>query len=437
MLSPLFTDLYQITMLYAYVNSGKTETAAFELFTRELPPHRNYLIFAGLPWVVDFVENLRFSKEEIDYLHSLKLFPDHFLDFLKEFRFTGTVYSMEEGEVFFQNEPVLRVEAPIYEAQLLETALMNQIHAASVIASKAARVFTVAGGRKLADFALRRTHGTDAGMKVAYSTFLAGFDGTSNVLAGKEFGIPVLGTVAHSFVMAFESEEEAFRAYLKAFPDNAVLLVDTYDTVRGVKRAIKIAKEMGVRLKGVRLDSGNVIELSKKVRKLLNEAGFTDCKIIVSGGLDEYEIERIVKAGAPVDAFGVGTKVGTSADAPYIDLVYKLVQVGSRPIMKTSTGKKMYPGKKQVFRQEGKDTVALEGENHSGKPLLKPLIKEGRLVRELPTLKEAREYCIENLKNLPPELKDIHKRVNYPVEVSPKLLELYRKVREELLREEK
>ena len=435
MLSPLLTDLYQLTMLYAYVKNGKTEEAAFELFIRELPENRNYLVFAGLPWVVDFIENLHFSKEEIDYLHSLKLFPDDFLDFLRELRFTGRVYAMREGEIFFQNEPVLRVEAPIYQAQLLETAIMNQIHITSLIASKAARVYTVAGGRKLADFSLRRTHGADAGMKVAYACYLAGFDGTSNVLAGKEFGIPVIGTVAHSFIMAFESEEEAFRAYLKAFPERAVLLADTYDTVEGVKRAIKVAKEMGVKLKGIRLDSGNVVELSKVARKLLDEAGFKECKIIVSGGLDEYRIEEIVKAGAPVDAFGVGTKVGTSADSPYIDFVYKLVQVGNRPIMKTSTGKKMYPGKKQVFRQEGRDIVALAEEEHPGKPLLEPVIDKGKRVKPLPSLKEAREYCLENLSKLPPELKEIRKRASYRVEISEKLQELYAKLKRELTEE--
>ncbi|WP_457678686.1 nicotinate phosphoribosyltransferase [Thermovibrio sp.] len=432
MLSPLLTDLYQLTMMHAYLESGKTQEAAFELFVRELPKNRNYLIFAGLRWVVDFIENLRFSKDDVDYLHSLKIFPDHFLDFLKEFRFTGKIYSMKEGEVFFQQEPVLRVEAPIYQAQLLETVIMNQVHVTSLIATKAARVYTVAGGKALADFSLRRTHGADAGMKVAYSTYLAGFNGTSNVLAGKEFGIPVIGTVAHSFIMAFESEEEAFRAYLKTFPQRAVLLVDTYDTIEGVKRAIKVAKELGVELKGIRIDSGDVVELSKLTRKLLDEAGFRGCKIIVSGGLDEYKVEEIVKSGAPVDAFGVGTKVGTSADSPYIDFVYKLVQIGKRPIMKTSTGKKMYPGKKQVYRKEWEDTVALWNERLEGEPLLEKVVEEGKRVKELPLLKESREYLIERLRELPPELKEIRKKADYPVKISKGLLELYQKVMREV-----
>ncbi len=434
-ISPLFTDLYQLTMMNAYFKAEKRGTASFELFVRKLPENRNYLVFAGLNDVVGLLQNYRFKSEDIDYLYSLKLFSDDFLDFLKEFRFTGNLYAMREGEIFFQNEPVLRVEAPIYEAQLFETAIMNQIHISSLIATKAARVFSVAKGKKLADFSLRRTHGFDAGMKVARSSYLAGFDGTSNVLAGKVYGIPVVGTVAHSFIMAFESEEEAFRAYLETFPSNGVLLVDTYDTVEGVKRAVRVAKEMGVTLKGIRLDSGDVVELSKVARRLLDEAGFTETKIIVSGGLDEYRIREILEKGAPVDAFGVGTKVGTSADSPYIDFVYKLVEFNRRPVMKTSSGKKMYPGRKQVFRGKNGDTVGVFGEELPGEPLLEKIMENGQPVKKLPTLKESREFFLERFSKLPEEIKRVDRRVEYPVRISEKLKELYRRTLSEIERE--
>ncbi len=433
--SPLFTDLYELTMMNGYLKAGKTEWAAFELFVRKLPKNRNYLVFAGLNDVVELLQDYRFSESDIDYLYSLKLFSDDFLDFLKNFRFTGKLYAMREGEIFFQNEPVLRVEAPIYEAQLFETAIMNQVHISSLIATKAARVFSVAKGKKLADFSLRRTHGFDAGMKVARSSYLAGFDATSNVLAGKVYGIPVVGTVAHSFIMAFESEEEAFRAYLNAFPNHGILLVDTYDTVEGVKKAIKIAKEVGIPLKGVRLDSGNVVELSKIARKLLDEAGFKETKIIVSGGLDEYSIKEILEKGAPVDAFGVGTKLGTSADSPYIDFVYKLVEFNGKPVMKTSSGKKMYPGRKQVFRNEDHDVVGVFGEELPGEPLLEKVMENGLLIKEFPSLKESREYFLERFSKLPEELKRIDRKVEYPVRISEKLKELYRKTLSEIERE--
>ena len=433
--SPLFTDLYELTMMNGYLKAGKTEWAAFELFVRKLPKNRNYLVFAGLNDVVELLQDYRFSESDIDYLYSLKLFSDDFLDFLKSFRFTGNLYAVKEGEIFFQNEPVLRVEAPIYEAQLFETAIMNQVHISSLIATKAARVFSVARGKKLADFSLRRTHGFDAGMKVARSSYLAGFDATSNVLAGKTYGIPVVGTVAHSFIMAFESEEEAFRAYLKAFPNHGVLLVDTYDTVEGVKKAIEAAKEVGVPLKAVRLDSGNVVELSKIARKLLDEAGFKETKIIVSGGLDEYRIKEILEKGAPVDAFGVGTKLGTSADSPYIDFVYKLVEFNGKPVMKTSSGKKMYPGKKQVFRNGDHDVVGVFGEKLPGEPLLEKVMEKGQLIKELPTLKESREYFLERFSKLPNEIKRIDRKVEYPVRISEKLKELYRKTLSEIERE--
>ncbi len=428
----LFTDLYELTMMCAYLSSGKRQTAVFELFVRQLPKNRNYLIFAGLEDIVNFVQSVSFSKEEIDYLHSLSIFPDWFLDYLKSFKFSGDIWAMPEGTPFFPHEPVLRVEAPIFEAQLIETAVMNLAHVSTVIASKAARVFSVSRGKILSDFSLRRTHGKDAGLKVARSCYIAGFSSTSNVLAGKLFNIPVVGTVAHSFIMAFDDEREAFKAYLETFPSNAILLIDTYDTLRGLNRAIEVAKQMGITLKAVRIDSGDVVYLSKLARETLDREGFKDTKIILSGALDEYEIDKVLRRGAPIDIFGVGTKVGTSADSPYVDFVYKLVEFDKKPVMKTSKGKKMYPGKKQVFRLNGYDLVGLWDESFEN-PLLEKVVEGGRLVKKLPTLPEIRDRFLHEFEKLPDDVKNIWDSVRYEVKISEKLEKLHDKLYRELL----
>jgi len=431
----LLTDLYELTMMCAYLDNGREEQASFELFTRVLPEKRNYLIYAGLEDVVKYLEEFRFTKDDIDYLYSLKLFPDWFLDFLKEFKFTGNLYSMKEGTHFFPHEPVLRLEAPIYEAQLFETAILNMTHISTLVASKAARVYSVSRGKILSDFSLRRTHGKDAGMKAARSTYIAGFSSTSNVLAGKVYGIPVVGTVAHSFIMSFEKEEEAFRAYLKTFPDRAVLLVDTYDTVKGVEKAIEVAKDLlkeGHTLKGVRLDSGDILTLSRLTREILDRNGFRSTKIIVSGGVDEYKVDELLSKGAPIDIFGVGTKVGTSSDSPFVDFVYKLVELGEKPVMKTSSGKKMYPGRKQVYRCNGFDRVTLFEEKSQGLPLLEPIFISGERVKNLPSLSEIREHFLEEFAKLPEEIKDIYEKKVYRVEISGRLKALYEKTKEEI-----
>ncbi len=436
-ISPLLTDLYELTMMCSYLDNKKTQFASFELFTRKLPRKRNYLVYTGLEDVVKFIENLKFSSSDIDYLYSLKLFPDWFLDFLRDFEFKGNLYSMDEGTVFFQQEPVLRVEAPIYEAQFLETAIMNMVHANSLVSSKAARVYSVSGGRVLSDFSLRRTDGQTAGLRAARSCFITGFNSTSNVLAGKLYGIPVVGTVAHSFIMSFENEENAFRAYAKTFPDKTVLLVDTYDTIEGIRKAIDVAKELeskGHKLVGVRLDSGNLVELSRIARRMLDENDLGYVKIVVSSGLDEYEIEKLLSQSAPVDIFGVGTKVGTSSDSPYIDFVYKLVEFDGKPVMKTSSGKRMYPGRKQVFRQNGQDILTLSDESLDGKPLLSPVITNGKLIKKLPDLKMIRHNFLENLEGLDKQLKDIYHKHIYPVKASPKLKRIYRNVMINILR---
>ena len=317
--SALFTDLYQLTMAQAYWQSGVTAQATFSLYFRTYPPDRAYFVLAGVTDVLEYLEGLTVSDQDIDYLRSLGLFDREFVKFLLGLRFTGTVRAMSEGSIFFAGEPVLEVTAPVIEAQIVETYLINQINLQSILATKSARVVTAARGRTVVDFAARRTHGVDAATKQARVSYMVGFVGTSNVLAGGLYGIPVFGTMAHSFVQSFHHEGDAFRAYAKSFPDKTTLLVDTYDTLEGVRKAISVARDLGRRghaLVSLRLDSGDLAELSAGARRLLDGAGLKDVQVFASGGLDEFEVEGLLEAGAPIDGFGVGTRVGVSADAP-------------------------------------------------------------------------------------------------------------------------
>jgi nicotinate phosphoribosyltransferase len=413
--SPLLTDLYQLTMLQAYYERGMTETAVFELFVRKLPPRRDFLVAAGLEQALDFIEGLSFSREELDWIAGCGHFKPAFAERLAELRFTGDVHAMPEGTVFFPNEPLLRVTAPMPQAQLLETRVLNLVHFQTVIASKAARSRLAAGAKGLIDFGLRRAHGAEAGLLAARASYLAGFDGTSTALAGPRFGIPVFGTMAHSFVQAHQNEAEAFAHFAAAFPERAVLLIDTYDTVEGARIAVKAAP----RLKGVRLDSGDLDSLSREVRKVLDDSGQGKAIIFASGNLDEDAVARLVAAGAPIDSFGIGTAMTTSADYPYLDAVYKLQEYAGRPRRKRSTGKATWPGRKQVYRRYADDgsfaadLVTLCDDPQSGEPLLSLVMESGERLPQ-PRLEESRKHCLRQLSLLP-------KLSPYPVEISPAL----------------
>jgi len=417
----LCTDLYELTMAQSYLYEGKTGRAVFSLFVRKLSEKRNFLISAGLETLVDRIKNFKFGDEEIKYLKSLGIFKDDFLDYLKNFDFSGNVYAIPEGRIVFQNEPLVQIEAPIPEAQLLETMVINTVQFETMIASKAVRSFLVAKGKKLVDFGFRRAHGLEAGILAARASYIAGFDGTSNVEAGKRFGIPVVGTMAHSYVMIFDKEEDAFRAFAKLYPQNAIFLIDTYDTIEATKKVVKLAKE-GVPVVGVRIDSGDIVKLSKEVRRILDENGLNNVKIVVSGGVDEYKIKEWFDEGAPIDAFGVGTKFITSADAPYFDIAYKLVEYEGKPKYKLSPGKKTFPYKRQVYRyyENGKmkyDETAKWENKRKGEPLVELIMKNGELIKELPSLKEIRQTVMSELEKLPEEYKDITEHREYEVRI--------------------
>lgn len=442
----LMTDLYELTMAQAYFHSRKFESATFSLFIRSYPPDRGYLVSAGLEDVLNFLRDFAFDQEAVDYLGSKRIFAGEFLDFLKDLRFTGEVWAIPEGRLFFLDEPVLEITAPIIEAQLVETFVINQIHLQTLIATKAARCLHGAQGRAVMDFSFRRAHGIEAGMKVARSSYLAGFSGTSNVLAGMRFGIPIVGTMAHSFVSSFEREIDAFRSFAQSFPDNSILLIDTYDTAEGARKAVEIAREMAARgqsLRGVRIDSGDLKPLAREVRRILDEAGLVDVKIVGSGGLDEYELAELSEANAPYDNYGVGTKMGVSGDAPSFDMAYKLVEHNGRPVLKLSTGKVSWPGRKQVFRfvdSRGllqRDVIALRDENLPGaEALLKNVMENGKAVKPYPTLNEIRESFLEEISRLPEPTKAIRNPRAYPVEASPRLRHLKEEVAEQVAQTE-
>jgi nicotinate phosphoribosyltransferase len=421
-------------MAQSYLQSRKFESATFSLFIRKYPPDRGYFVAAGLEDVLNFLEDFTFDHGAIDYLHSNRIFADEFLDFLKTLRFTGEVWAIPEGRLFFKDEPIIEITAPIIEAQIVETFVINQINLQALIATKAARCVHAAAGRAVVDFSLRRTHGVDAGMKVARSSYLTGFSGTSNVSAGKRYGIPIVGTMAHSFVSSFEHEIDAFRSFVASFPENSTLLIDTYDTLAGARKAVQVAREMAVRgqrLRGVRIDSGDLAGLARDVRRIFDEAGLNDVKIIGSGGLDEYDLAELSKVNAPYDSYGVGTKMGVSSDAPWFDMAYKLVEHNGRPVLKLSTGKVSSPGKKQVFRfldDQGrlqKDVIALRNERLPGaEPLLKKVMEKGQTIGPYPTLKEIRERFLDEFHGLNEHTKAIRNPTVYPVEISFQLKHL-------------
>ncbi|MBL7130371.1 MAG: nicotinate phosphoribosyltransferase [Candidatus Omnitrophica bacterium] len=431
----LLVDFYELAMAQSYFNYKFNTHATFDLFVRKLPANRSYLLFCGLEDVINYLEKLKFSKDDLSYLSSLKVFSKDFLRFLEKFRFRGDVYALREGEIFFANEPMLRVTASIIEAQIVESCLLNTVNLQTMISSKSCRIVNVAGDRGVYDFSLRRTHGKDAAVKVARSCYIAGFKGTSNVLAAKTYKILAVGTMAHSFVMSFDSEIDSFRAFANTFPKRTILLVDTYNSIKGISNAVIIAKELkkkGFALKGIRLDSGDLISLSKVARRMLNNAGLHSVRIFASGNLDEYKINNITKARAPIDDFGVGTNMGTSCDAPFLDVIYKISEVSDStgrflPTMKLSQRKVTYPGRKQIYRfqERGsykKDIIALEGEMiRNGQPLLRQVIKKGKVIYRFPSLSEIKDCARKNLFKLPQQYKSLDKKSKYPVQISPSL----------------
>lgn len=429
----LLTDLYQLTMAQSYFQSQRLAPASFSLFIRSYPPNRSYFVAAGLQDVLEFLEQFKVDSAEIDYLRSRGIFTDDFLDFLKELRFTGEVWAIPEGRLFFKDEPVMEVTAPIVEAQIVETFIMNQINFQSLIATKAARCVHAAGPRPVVDFSLRRTHGIDAGMKVARSSYLAGFAGTSNVRAGQHYEIPIVGTMAHSFVSSFEREIDAFRAFVTSFPNNSVLLIDTYDTVAGARKAVQVAKEMAARgqhLQGVRIDSGDLATLAVEVRKIFDEAGLNNVQLVGSGGLDEYDLSDFSDANVPYNSYGIGTKMGVSADTPWTDIAYKLVEYRDRSVLKLSPGKVSLPARKQMFRisnkqgQLQKDVIALRDENVAGaEPLLRRVMAQGKITASLPSLAEIRSGFLAEFAKFPEPIKRIRNTENYRVEQSSRLQE--------------
>ena len=428
----LFTDLYELTMAQAYWQSGKTAEARFSLFFRNYPPDRGYFVAAGLEDVLDYLQDFGFSGDDLAYLRSTGQFKGAFLDFLTTLKFTGSVHAMREGTVFFADEPVLEVEGPMIEAQLVETFLINQVNVQTILATKASRVMHAARGKTLVDFAARRTHGTEAANKLARATYIVGFAGTSNVMAGGLFGIPTVGTMAHSFVTAFENEAEAFRAYARSFPDTSTFLVDTYDTLEGTRNAVKVALEMrkrGHELRAVRLDSGDMVDLSMKTRAILDDSGLSKVRVFASGGLDEFEVDRMLEAGAAIDGFGVGTKIGVSADAPWTDCAYKLVEYDGRPTLKLSADKQTPPGPKQVFRYTANggefshDVIACEGETTplGGEPLLRKVMKNGFRTEDSPSLADLRDAFAGEFARLPNEYKSLRSPAQFDVRISDRL----------------
>lgn len=424
----LLTDLYEFTMAAAYVAEGLEESpATFSLFVRDLPPQRGYLVAAGLEPVLDHLENLRFGDDDLAVLDGLGVFDRPFLEYLASVRFTGRVRAVPEGTVVFAGEPLLEVDAPVLQAQLVETYVLNQVTTATTLASKAARFREAAGAKAVVDFGLRRAQGADAGMAAARAAAICGLAGTSNVAGAHRFGLPASGTMAHSFVQAYEQEADAFRAFARRFGVDTVFVVDTYDAVVGIERAITVAQECrqrGVEVRGIRLDSGDLLSLARHARQRLDAADLGNLLVFASGGLDEHEIERLEAAGAPIDGFGAGSALSVSTDAPVLDTVYKLVEFDGRPVRKTSTGKATWPGRKQVWRGERGDVVGLAGENgpRGGQALLDEVMTEGRRTAAgRGGLTAASARFDEQWRRLPAPVRRLSDPDRWPVGPSPAL----------------
>jgi nicotinate phosphoribosyltransferase len=428
--SPLLTDLYQLNMMQAYLDRGETKTAVFEFFIRSLPARRRFLLAAGLEQALEFLETLRFSAEELDWLKSTGRFGAQLIDYLASLRFTGDVHAIAEATICFPNEPLLRVTAPLPQAQLIESRVMNILHFQTMIAAKAARVVLAAGKRPVVDFGFRRAHGAEAGLMAARASYIAGFAGTATVLAEKRFGIPTFGTMAHSFIEAHDDEVTAFENFARSRPNSVTLLIDTYDTEAAARKVVVLAqrlKQAGITIRAVRLDSGNLVTLAKNVRRILDAGGCSDITIFASGGLDEEAIATMLRAGAPIDGFGVGTSLTTSADVPSLDCAYKLQEYAGLSRRKRSFGKMTWPGRKQVWRSydaDGRmagDVVGLEDDSHAGEPLVRLVMQNGRRVDPPATLDELRARAARELARLPEPQRSLGAGAPYPVQVSESL----------------
>lgn len=427
----LHCDEYLLTMSQSFWRHGEDQRASFELFVRELPPSRGYLVVAGVEPALEYLRDLRFTPEQLEWLAARQGHDPKFVEHLAGLRFTGDVDALPEGTVVSAGVPLVRISARRVEATLVEAALLAIVNHETMVASKTARVVEAARGRQVWDFSLRRLHGVDAGLGVARASYIAGAAGTATVVAGQRYGIPVTGTMAHQYVLRFgpDGEQQAFEQFLCDYPERSTMLVDTFDTLRGVRRAIAASQATGIGLAGVRLDSGDIVSLSREARRLLDSAGMPATRIVASGDLDEERIDALLRAGAPVDVFGVGTRLGTSYDAPALGGVYKLVAQDSgdgvmQPVMKWSTGKITDPGEHQVWRQRGCDVIGLVDERCEGEPLMRPLVRGGERISESEPLQVMRERCLRERESLPAETRRLVEPHPRPVERSAALMEL-------------
>jgi nicotinate phosphoribosyltransferase len=433
----LLTDLYQLTMLQGYFLERMEEPAVFEFFVRRLPAHRNFLVAAGLEQVLEFLESFCFTPKELEWLGSTGLFRTDFLEYLARLRFTGEVEAMPEGTVFFADEPILRIVAPLPQAQLVETRIINLLQFQSMVAAKAVRCVLAAPGRLMVDFGLRRAHGAEAGLLSARASYIAGFSGTATVLAGMQWDIPLYGTMAHSFIQAHEHEEQAFEDFARSHPRANTMLIDTYDTEGAARKLLPLAERLareGIAIQAVRIDSGDLGAHARQVRRILDEGGLSSVKIFASGNLDEYRLRDLITAGAPIDGFGVGTRMNTSADKPYLDCAYKLQEYAGQARRKRSEGKATWPGRKQVYRRLDaagcllEDVLTLDGDGQAGEPLLQPVMQGGRRIAPSPPLAAVREHARRELARLPAPLASLDPAPSHPVRVSEALQALARSV---------
>jgi len=431
--SALTTDLYELNMVQAYLDKGETGQAVFEFFVRRLPARRGFLLAAGLEDALDYIETLRFTPSDIDWLKGTGRFRDNFLDYLKGFRFTGDVQAIPEGSVCFPNEPLIRITAPLPQAQLIESRLINILHFQTLIASKAARMVLAAPGKILSDFGLRTAHGAEAGLYSARASYIAGFAGAANVVAGQRYGIPVVGTMAHSYIQVHDDELTAFETFARARPNDVIFLVDTYDTEAGARKVVELAPRLkadGIVIRGVRIDSGDLIASARKVRGILDDGGLKDVIILVSGGINEDVLQGMMQERAPIDGFGIGVNLDASIDAPSLDCAYKLQEYKGTPKRKLSEGKQTWPGRKQVWRSYGGDgrmsgdVLSLETDTQAGEPLIEPVMRGGERLKPAPTLSQIRERAARDLARLPEPLRQLQPGHDYPVKVADRLVAL-------------